>query len=188
MNIYHYHPETGEYLGSSSAETDPLDPSRVLVPAFATTTEPPAVEEGFSRVFADGEWTQIADHRGETWWHADGKPVEIDFLGDPVERDLLDAEPEIEPEPPTLADYENAIQGLVDTTATEKMFRDGVTLASYVASTNPQWAAEAQTFVAWRDAVWAYSYAELAKVQAGEREQPTPEEFLEELPAIAWPD
>lgn len=89
---------------------------------------------------------------------------------------------------PTLADYENAIQGLVDTTATEKMFRDGVTLASYVASTNPQWAAEAQAFVAWRDAVWVYSYAELAKVQAGEREQPSPADFLAELPAIAWPD
>lgn len=89
---------------------------------------------------------------------------------------------------PTLADYENAIQGLVDTTATEKMFRDGVTLASYVASTNPQWAAEAQAFVAWRDAVWAYSYAELAKVQAGEREQPSPADFLTELPAIVWPD
>ena len=93
-----------------------------------------------------------------------------------------------EPLPPTLADYENAIQGLVDTTATEKMFRDGVTLASYVASTNSQWAAEAQAFVAWRDAVWAYSYAELAKVQAGEREQPSPADFLAELPAIAWPN
>lgn len=89
---------------------------------------------------------------------------------------------------PMLADYENAIQGLVDTTATEKMFRDGVTLASYVASTNPQWAAEAQSFVAWRDAVWAYSYAELAKVQAGEREQPSPADFLAELPAIVWPE
>jgi hypothetical protein len=90
--------------------------------------------------------------------------------------------------PLSLADYENAIQHLVDTTATEKMFRDGVTLASYVASTNPQWAAEAQAFVAWRDAVWAYSYAELAKVQAGEREQPSPPDFLTELPAIAWPN
>ena len=88
----------------------------------------------------------------------------------------------------TLTDYENAIQGLVDMTATERMFRDGVTLASYVASTNPQWAAEAQAFVAWRDAVWAYSYAELAKVQAGERAQPTPTEFLAELPAIMWSD
>ena len=98
------------------------------------------------------------------------------------------APPVAEPEPPTLADYENAIQGLVDSTATEKMFRDGVTLASYVSSTNPQWAAEAQAFVAWRDAVWAYSYTELAKVQAGEREQPTPEDFLTDLPAIVWPD
>jgi hypothetical protein len=67
------------------------------------------------------------------------------------------------------------------------MFRDGVTLASYVASTNPQWAAEAQAFVAWRDAVWAYSYTELAKVQAGQREQPTVEDFLTEIDQIVWP-
>lgn len=89
---------------------------------------------------------------------------------------------------PTLDDYENAIQSVVDATAKEKLFRDGVTLASYTASTNPQWAAEAAAFVAWRDAVWAYAYAELAKVQAGEREQPSPADFLTELPAIVWPD
>jgi len=37
--------------------------------------------------------------------------------------------------------------------------------------------------------VWAYAYAELAKVMAGEREQPTVETFLAELPQmICQPD
>lgn len=89
--------------------------------------------------------------------------------------------------PPSLADYENAIQAHVDGAARSKQFRDGVTLASYVASTNSQWAGEAGAFVAWRDAVWGYAYAELAKVQAGQRAQPTVTEVLAELPAIAWP-
>lgn len=87
----------------------------------------------------------------------------------------------------TLRAFEDALQAHVDATARERTFRDGVTLASYVASTNPQWAAEAQAFVAWRDAVWAYAYGELAKVQGGLREQPTVEDFLTELPAIDWP-
>lgn len=97
------------------------------------------------------------------------------------------------PEPPApdpeavKAAYSAAIQTVVDTAPAERLFRDGVTLASYVASTNPQWAAEAQTFVAWRDQVWAYSYTELEKVLTGQRPQPTIEEFIAELPVIQWP-
>ncbi|KAA3504351.1 hypothetical protein DXM27_03685 [Rhizobium rhizogenes] len=92
------------------------------------------------------------------------------------------------PPAPTISDYENAIQNLVDSTARERQFRDGVTLASYTTSTKPKWAAEAQAFVAWRDNVWFYAYGELAKVQAGERPQPTVPQFLSEIAPIAWPD
>ena len=111
--------------------------------------------------------------------------------GEAVERPLtpdeiaaLEAAPAA---PPTITDYENAIQNLVDSTARERQFRDGVTLASYIGSTIPRWAAEAMAFVAWRDNVWRYSYGELAKVQAGERPQPTVEKFLDEIARIAWP-
>lgn len=90
-------------------------------------------------------------------------------------------------DPPTMADYEDAIQAIVDGTAKTKLFRDGVTLASYTASTNPVWASEAQAFVAWRDGVWTYAYAELAKVQAGERDQPNVADFLAEITPISWP-
>lgn len=89
---------------------------------------------------------------------------------------------------PTVSEYEGAIQSLVDQTARERQFRDGVTMASYVASTNEQWASEAQAFVAWRDGVWAFAYSELAKVQAGEREQPSVADFLTEIEPIVWPD
>lgn len=92
-----------------------------------------------------------------------------------------------EPIPLTITDYENAIQDLVDSTARERQFRDGVTLASYIGSTKSKWAAEAQAFVAWRDNVWSYAYGELAKVQAGQRPQPTVEQFLTEIAPIAWP-
>lgn len=87
----------------------------------------------------------------------------------------------------TITDYENAIQALIDSTARERQFRDGVTLSSYIGSTIPRWAAEAMAFVAWRDNVWRYSYGELVKVQAGQREQPTVEQFLTEIAPIAWP-
>lgn len=121
--------------------------------------------------------------------------MKISFLdaetGEVLSRDMTAEEiaefEEHPPQVPTITDYENAIQNLVDSTAREKQFRDGVTLASYTASTKPKWAAEAQSFVAWRDNVWFYAYGELAKVQAGQRQQPTVEQFLGEIARIAWP-
>ena len=83
--------------------------------------------------------------------------------------------------------YRLAIQNHVDETARARRYDSGVSFASYVASTDPVWAAEAQAFVAWRDAVWLYAYAELDKVMEGEREAPSVEGFIGELPAIEWP-
>lgn len=98
----------------------------------------------------------------------------------------LPAEPAPEPQLPTIDDYRRAIQAHIDATARQYSYDSGVTCASYVNSTNAAWAGEATAFVAWRDTVWAYAYAELAKVQAGEREQPTVETILSELPAMTW--
>lgn len=88
----------------------------------------------------------------------------------------------------TVEDYRIAIQAHVDATAIVGNYDSGTSLASYVASTNPAWAAEAAAFVAWRDSVWAYAYAELDKVLAGQREQPDVEAFIAELPEIEWPE
>lgn len=87
----------------------------------------------------------------------------------------------------TAAEYAKAIQDHVDATARARGHNGPATLASYVSSTVPAWAIEAQTFVAWRDAVWVYAYGELAKVQAGIRPQPTVDEIVSELAPIVWP-
>lgn len=118
----------------------------------------------------DGQWLEFIENPGQRKW---------------VDGTVVTTEPSISI--PTITDYENAIQNLVDETAREKQFRDGVTLASYIGSTIPKWAAEAMAFVAWRDNVWRYSYGELAKVQAGQRPQPTVVQFLDEIARIAWP-
>lgn len=145
------------------------------------TNDPSALETEIDMTGADGERrTTIFGYRASDQnglspligqWLADN-PIEI---------------APYEPEPLTQADYAAAIQAHIDAAAVSKQFNDGVTMASYAASTNLQWAAEAQAFVAWRDAVWAYAYAELEKVLTGQRPQPTIEAFLTELPAIAWP-
>lgn len=97
-------------------------------------------------------------------------------------------EVELGPVPqPGLEAYRTAIQIHVDATAQQRSYDSGITCASYVGSTNAAWAAEAQAFVAWRDAVWAHAYTELAKVEGGARPQPSVAEILAELPVIAWP-
>ena len=88
-----------------------------------------------------------------------------------------------------LESFRAAIQAHVDATAQGRAYDSGNSLASYVASTNAAWAAEAQAFVAWRDAIWSHTYTELDKVQNGERSAPeTPEAFIAELPEIEWPE
>lgn len=94
------------------------------------------------------------------------------------------------PSEPTIEDYRIAIQAHVDAVAVGRLYDSAVSLASYATSTNPAWADEAAAFIAWRDEVWIFAYAELAKVTADppQREQPTVEDFIAELPGIEWPD
>ena len=44
---------------------------------------------------------------------------------------------------------------------------------------------EGRAFWAWRSAVWAKGYEILAQVQAGERDIPSEEELIAELPALS---
>lgn len=89
---------------------------------------------------------------------------------------------------PTQADYQIAIDKMVNETARSKNYNDANALAGYVNSTVPIWASEAQAFVAWRDQVWLYAYSEFEKVMTGQRAQPSVEDMLGELPAIQWPE
>lgn len=87
----------------------------------------------------------------------------------------------------TEADFGAAIQAHLDATARARGYDGALSITTYIGSSIPQWAAEAAAFFAWRDQVWAYAYAELAKVRAGQMAAPTPAELVEKLPAIDWP-
>lgn len=98
MKIWSYSPDTGEILGESTADPNPLEPGEFLFPAFSTTVEPPAREEGRTPVFNGTGWQQMKDHRGELWWPIEAvdnttPPVQIDYLGDPAARGLKSVEP-----------------------------------------------------------------------------------------------
>lgn len=103
----------------------------------------------------------------------------------------LEPPPPEPPPPPTaeemLAAFTKAIDAHVEATARTRRYNGAAHMASYVASTVPVWAAEAQAFVAWRDQVWLYSLTELDAIQTGAKPIPDLTDFLAALPAPIWP-
>jgi len=87
MNIYHYHPNTFEYLGASEAKIDPLETAKAgvpvyLIPANATTDQPP--EAGLNQIARhnSGAWELVDDFRGQEYWDKDtGTKITITDLG-----------------------------------------------------------------------------------------------------------
>lgn len=86
----------------------------------------------------------------------------------------------------TTAKIADAIESHMETVAQSRGYQDADRLASYTTSGNATWSAEAVTFSAWRDAVWAYSFEQMAAVQSGVRQAPTVDGLIAELPAIDW--
>ena len=82
----------------------------------------------------------------------------------------------------------SAVQKHMDDTAQERNFDDILSLCTYATSAKPKFKAEGQAGVEWRDEVWLYCYSELDKVLSGERETPTAQELIDELPVFTWPE
>jgi hypothetical protein len=54
--IYHYHPETKEYMEPEEADYSPVNPNTPIIPAFATDIKPPTVNDKQKAVFIGGKW------------------------------------------------------------------------------------------------------------------------------------
>lgn len=81
--------------------------------------------------------------------------------------------------------FEQAIQAHLDAAARRRGYDSIATAVSYAEEPAvPKFQEDGKAFRAWRSLVWAYAYQELAKVKAGEREIPTLDAFLAELPAL----
>jgi hypothetical protein len=56
MNIYHYIADTGIFYAEDVADESPLEPGVFLIPAYATTIEPPKVILPEVAVFKNNKW------------------------------------------------------------------------------------------------------------------------------------
>lgn len=87
-----------------------------------------------------------------------------------------------------MAEFEQAVQGKLNSAAIAAKYDSIENAVSYAEEPAvPKFQKDGIAFRAWRSLVWAYAYEQLALVLAGEREQPTVEAFLLELPALELP-
>jgi hypothetical protein len=75
----------------------------------------------------------------------------------------------------------------MDTVVQGRGYTSMIYAVSYYNSTKPRFKAEAEAAVKFRDDVWEKCIEVLSAVEAGEREIPSVEELIAELPLIEWP-
>lgn len=88
--------------------------------------------------------------------------------------------------PGTQAMLTKAVQDYMDVTVQARGYDGIATACTYASSTDATFAAEGAACVAWRDKVWRHCYDALAEVLAGQRDIPTAEELIAELPKLEW--
>ncbi|MEW6263391.1 MAG: hypothetical protein AB1641_09955 [Thermodesulfobacteriota bacterium] len=87
MQLYHYSPETGEYLRESQARLSPADRAKgrqvYLIPAHAVTDKPTAVKIHEKPVWNGEAWTVVPDRRGQVHYNPEsGAALTITRLGE----------------------------------------------------------------------------------------------------------
>ena len=110
LTVYSFDPETGLYSGSSQEFLT----QGLGIPAHATTQAPPADVLGKVCMFYNGNWQQVADHRGETVYSTvTGEAVTVTMPGDyPPDTTLL--------QPSTVFDKWGGIRWVTDKEAAQQ--------------------------------------------------------------------
>lgn len=81
----------------------------------------------------------------------------------------------------------DVVQRHLNIEAQKREYDDILSLCSYRDSSNPLFAAEANVGYQWRDDVWAYCENVRKAVLSGQRDAPTADELISELPKPIWP-
>lgn len=81
--VYVYSRATGELIGTSCADPDPLEAGNWLIPAWATDQVPPNPERGFVAQYLPEslEWVVIEDYRGTVYDISSGAEIQWNKLG-----------------------------------------------------------------------------------------------------------
>lgn len=165
MNVYHFRPHTGLFLGVGQADPDPQEPGNWLYPAHSTLIQPPDPAEGYEVI-----WD------GDNWVHSP----------------IPEPEPAPEPPPPTPEQIQqekvNVVQRHLDLTAKVFGYDNIFSAVTYAEEPSvPRFQAEGLAFRRWRSLVWAACYDLLAEVQAGHQPIPSDTALIAVLPKFQAP-
>jgi hypothetical protein len=138
----------------------------------------------------DGIVTNVWRNREKTSVQLDYPEFELEefpnytaFTGMLWDGEILESPPVVV----TDSDITNAVTQKIALVSIARGYDSPESLQSYVNSTNPLWRAESNAFIAWRDTVWTYVYAQIALWENEERTISTADELVGELDDIAWP-
>lgn len=84
----------------------------------------------------------------------------------------------------------NMVQNIIDETAHQKRYDDGLSCVSYVGDPDEEFNADAVAFKAWRGHCWRTCYNILNSVKAGTvaPEDVTDQYVIDRLPVMEWPE
>lgn len=83
---------------------------------------------------------------------------------------------------PVVADYESAVQAMLDAEAKQFGYDNIISASSYAGDPDPTFNDEGTKLKAWRSACWRQCISIMAQVQAQQIPQPTVEQLLAMLP------
>lgn len=96
MKIYHYDPNTREFLREGTARRDPLEEKEnYLIPLNATIMAPPVAVDKEKAVFDEltGIWSVVPDYRGQTLYRKDTgeaiRIIELNIIPDDTMTNLI---------------------------------------------------------------------------------------------------
>lgn len=92
--VYSYSPETGEYIGTTTAQESPREPGVYLYPANTTDIKQPVCGANEVACFVSGAWQIKPDYRNKTYWDtATREKHEIKEIGVTPAENWTDVEP-----------------------------------------------------------------------------------------------
>ncbi len=80
----------------------------------------------------------------------------------------------------------NALDARLDAFALTRKYNSIISAASFSTSNVPQFATEGLRAIELRDTSWVKFIAIMDEVRDNKREMPTPEQLIQELPALTW--
>ena len=188
MTIYNYNNEFYEITISTEARENPLEKGKYLLPANATTKAPLSAKDGFTVCFNEelDKWEYKEDFRGQDIYNEETKENSIcDYLG--VIKNGFVLGKYIEPEKPKteeeiIAEYKSYYLEKFNAKLDELDYDDIATVGVWAIKTGSTFQAEAKALLNWYEAIINKNYEILNAVKKGDREMPSKEEYLAELP------